>query len=204
LDALCESDPENALADYLGAIDHMKQGDLESAFKDLTVAAGKPELDSYDLSIIQAREDAFLAADFSRAEAKAAGVFGLPLDYIGPIKDLSNRLFDLQNDYARSGDVEAAESVRQMGQQLGRQIQAGSVSFISELTGMTIERRFLDPATCAGRIADMEQRRDEIRELGSNVEPRLSNMSDTEVILYTERIKHEGQKAATEWLLDRK
>jgi hypothetical protein len=29
-------------------------------------------------------------------------------------------------------------------------------------------------------------------------------MSDTEVILYTERIKHEGEGAAARWLLDRK
>jgi hypothetical protein len=206
LDALCESDPENALVDYLGAIDHIKQGDLESAFKDLTVAAGKPELDSYDLSIIQAREDAFLAADFSPAEAKAAGMFALPLDYIEPIKDLSNRLFDLQNDYARTGDVEAAESVRQMGQQLGRQIQAGNSLFLQELIGMSIERRFLNPTTSEARIAEINQRISQFKELNNGAESSLSNtlsnMSDTEVILYTERIKHEGEEAANQWLLE--
>ena len=209
LDALRESDPENALADYLAAIDHIKQGDLESAFKDLTVAAGKPEWDSYDLSIIQAREDAFLAADFSPAEAKVAGMFDLPLGYIEPIKDLSNRLFDLQNDYARSGDVEAAESVRQMGQQLGRQIQTGnSLFFFQEFIGMSTERRFLDPTTSEARIAEIDQRISQFKELNNGAESSLSNtlsnMSDTEAILYTERIKHEGEEAANQWLLDRK
>ncbi len=203
LDALRASDPENALADCLAALQHLKEDDLESAFKDLTTAAGKPEWDSYDDSKIQGAEDAYLAAGSSPAEAKVAAVFGLPLGHVVSLNGLSSQLSELQNHYAQSGDAEAAESVRQMGQQLGKRMQAGVTNFISEMTGMAIEQRFSDPATSAGRIAEMRQRLDEIRELSSNVEPRLSNISDTEAILYTERIKYEGEEAATNWLLNR-
>jgi hypothetical protein len=203
LDALRAADPENALVDCLAALQHIKDNDLESAFKELTAAAGKPGWDTYDDSKIQGTEDAYLAAGSSPAEAKVAAVFGLPLGHVVSLNGLSSQLSELQNHYAQSGDAEASESVRQMGQRLGMRMQAGVTTFISEMTGMAIEQRFSDPATSAGRIAEMQQRLDEIRELSSNVAPRLSNISETEAILYTERIKSEGEQAATKWLLNR-
>ena len=109
---------------------------------------------------------------------------------------LSIQLSELQNHYAQSGDAEAAESVRQMGQQLGMRMQAGGTNFVNKLAGMGVEKRFLDPAKSAGRIAEMQQRRDEIMELANYVELRLSNSNDTEAILYTARLKHESEEAA--------
>lgn len=130
-------------------------------------------------------------------------MFGLPLGHLESLHDLSIKLSELQNDYAQVGDAEAAGSVRQMGQQLGKRLQAGATKLESEMTGMAIELRFLDPAASAGRIAEIRQRRDEIGELASHVKPRLSNISDTEVILLAERIKNQGEDAAFKWLLNR-
>lgn len=70
LDALRAAGPENALADCFSALQHLKGDDLESAFKDLTAAAGKPGWNSYDDSKIHGAEVAYLAAGFSPPKPK--------------------------------------------------------------------------------------------------------------------------------------
>jgi hypothetical protein len=202
LDALRASDPENALGDYLSALQHIDGNKLESAFKDLSAAAGKSASEDYVISSLQVREDAYLAAGLPLVDAKWHA-FMVSRPHFGKLHLLSHRLSDLQKSYSQSGEAEAAESVRQMGLRLGKSLQAETGISISTLVGFVIEKPFLDPATSAGRIAEIDQRRGEARELSSQLNSRFFKISDKDMILYIERFKQEGEEAAAKWLINR-
>lgn len=157
IDALRKNDPDNALGDYLSALDHFRAGRTEAALNDLVAAADKTTLDYYALSALQASEEAYMAAGYSVAEAKAAAMLGFPLPQFKPLQDLSKQMSELQNRYLQMGDRTSAQTVADMGINLGRQAQDGQF-VIDGLVGASIEKKFLgllDPATRQARLAEM-------------------------------------------------
>lgn len=157
IDALRKNDPDNALGDYLSALDHFRAGRTEAALNDLVAAADKTTLDYYALSALQASEEAYMAAGYSVVEAKAAPMLSFPRQQIKPLQDLSKQMSELQNRYLQMGDRTSAQTVADMGINLGRQAQDGQF-VIDGLVGASIEKKFLgllDPATRQARLAEM-------------------------------------------------
>jgi hypothetical protein len=157
IDALRKNDPDNALGDYLSALDHFRAGRTEAALNDLVAAADKTTLDYYALSALQASEEAYMAAGYSVVEAKAAPMLSFPRQQIKPLQDLSKQMTELQNRYLQMGDRTSAQTVADMGINLGRQAQDGQF-VIDGLVGASIEKKFLgllDPATRQARLAEM-------------------------------------------------
>ena len=71
LDALKQSAPENALANYLSALDYFKTGQTDQAVEELTTASGKAQFQDYTLDRIQDDEGGYLSRPgYSVAEAK--------------------------------------------------------------------------------------------------------------------------------------
>ena len=62
-------------------------------------------------------------------------MMGLQRRQIEPMRDLSKQLANLQTGYSSAGDMGSAESLRQMGECLGRQMQASAGYLIDELIG---------------------------------------------------------------------
>lgn len=205
LESVKQADPDNALADYLSALEHLRAGDYESGFSDLSAASTKGTLDDYALAAMQSAEEAYLTAGFTLVEAKAAAMIGLQRRQLEPLRELAKQLAALQKGYADSGDSASAEAIRQMGRALGQQAQSGAAYFIDELVGMNIEKQFLDPTSAAIRQQELKQRTDYIRSLAGS--PRWTQLMNSgnaaELTLFLDRQKLYGEEAAIRWLLER-
>ncbi len=205
IDAMKALDPDNALGDHLSALDHLRHGRIEEAYNDLIAAAGKTRFDDHARQAQQSAEEAYLAAGFSPVQAKAAAMMGLQRRQIEPMRDLSKQLANLQNGYSSAGDTASAESLRQMGESLGRQMQGSSNYLIDELVGISIEKQFL-PASDGGiRQQALQQRVDAIRNLSSSPQwQALMEGTDTaEINLFLDRLKLYGEAATIQWLMQR-
>ncbi|MHB9009260.1 MAG: hypothetical protein ACYDC1_20310, partial [Limisphaerales bacterium] len=77
LAAFKQSAPDNALANFLSAQDHFNSGQTDQAVRELIAAAGKPKFQDYSGEFVQNAEEAYRAAGFSEADAKAVAAFGL-------------------------------------------------------------------------------------------------------------------------------
>lgn len=201
IDALRRSDPENALGDYLSALDHFRAGNTEQAYADLVTGAAKGRMDDFSLQAQQAAEEAYMAAGFSPLEAKAAAMTSLQRQQIQPLQDLSRQVASLYKAYTASGDTASADSLRQMGRALGTQIQESAPYFIDELVGMSIEKQYLNPTTDAARLAEMKQRTDRIREIAGS--QAFLSMKGPEAVAFFDRMKIYGEENAYQWLLTR-
>jgi len=203
IEALRKNDPDNALGDYLSALDHFRAGRTESALNDLVAAADKNTLDYYTLSALQASEEAYMAAGYSVVEAKAAPMLSFPHQQFKPLQDLSKQMSELQNRYLQMGDRTSAQTVADMGINLGRQAQDGHF-VIDGLVGASIEKKFLgllDPATRQARLAEMDARQKSLQDMASSVS--WENLDDAEAVAYFDRQKLYGELEALRWLRER-
>lgn len=205
IDALKALDPDNALGDHLSALDHLRHGRVEDAYNDLIAAAGKARFDDHALEAQQSAEEAYLAAGFSPVQAKAAAMMGLQRRQIEPMQELSKQLANLQKGYSSAGDTASAESLRQMGESLGRQMQGSASYLIDELVGISIESQFLPASDGGARRQQLQQRVDAIRALGSSSHWKafLEGTDTAEIILYLDRLKLYGEAATIQWLMQR-
>jgi hypothetical protein len=121
------------------------------------------------------------------------------------MRDLSKQLANLQNGYSSAGDTASAESLRQMGESLGRQMQGSSNYLIDELVGISIEKQFLPTSDGGIRKQALQQRVDAIRDLGSSPQwQALMEGTDTaEINLFLDRLKLYGEAATIQWLMQR-
>jgi hypothetical protein len=203
IDALRKNDPDNPMGDYLSALDHFRAGRTEAALNDLVAAADKTKLDDYALSALQASEEAYMAAGYSVVEAKAAAMLGLTRQQIKPLQDLSKQMSKLQYRYLQMGDRTSAQTVADMGINLGRQAQDSNF-LIDELVGASIEKKFLgllDPATRQARLAEMDARQKSFQDMASSVS--WENMDGAEAVAYFDRQKLYGELEALRWLRER-
>jgi RNA polymerase sigma factor (sigma-70 family) len=68
LNAFEQSAPDNALANYLSALNYFNSGQIDQGLRELIAASGK-QLDDYVLNSEQADEEAYRSAGYSAAEA---------------------------------------------------------------------------------------------------------------------------------------
>jgi hypothetical protein len=81
-----------------------------------------------------------MAAGYSVVEAKAAAMLGFPLPQFKPLQDLSKQMSELQNRCLQMGDRTSAQTVADMGINLGRQAQDGQF-VIDGLVGGILDSR---------------------------------------------------------------
>jgi hypothetical protein len=99
LDAFKQSVPDNALANYLSALDHFKAGQTDQAVQDLVAASGKAQFQDYSLDRVQDDEEAYLSAAYPVAEAKVVATSYLLLPQLAQMRDLGRNIVDLANSY---------------------------------------------------------------------------------------------------------
>lgn len=216
LDRLQAAAPDNSLADYLSARDHLKQGRPNEAFRDLAAAAAKPQFDDYSLDSALAAEELYLAAGFSPAEAKAYGTSSTLLPHLAHLKALGLDLAALEQQYRAAGDAASAGKAARWGLQLGERLAGpqGAWTAIGELTGITIEKAVLeklDPqftadfiqGTAGDHLARLEARRAVLQENSRLFESWMQQASDAEVTAYFDRLKVQGESAALRWMRER-
>jgi RNA polymerase sigma factor (sigma-70 family) len=215
LAAFQQAAPDNALANYLSAKDFFDSGQIDKAVQALSGAAGK-SLDDYSQSRIVDDNEAYLSAGYSPAESEIIATQSLLLTELSPLKQLGLRMVDLANAYNQSGDPASAQAVLQMAMNLGKSLQSAqssSPALISQLVGMAIQNKALgamDPNSVYGEngqtVQDMlnqiAQNKATISALDTQAEPLMKNLTDQELIDFTNRRMLFGEVAAMQWVVN--
>lgn len=213
LEKLKQSVPGNALADYLLAAEHFKLGQADQALQEVTDATAKPAIENYLVDFIQNAEEAYRAAGYSDAEAKAVASASALLPELANMKRVGQDLAELAKRYQQAGDETSAQTVLEMGMNLGRRL-GESTTLIQELVGIAVERLTLDAMnpnatygdtgqTVQQQIDALATRRKAYKELASKAQPILMSMSDQDLAHYFERSKLYGEAAALRWVINK-
>ncbi len=216
IDALKKSSPGNSLPNFLLATDFLNSGDATGAVRELQAAQGKTFRD-YSRETAMGLEEAYLSAGRSPAEAKAYGSSEVLLPALAPFKDTVRKLSDVAEQYRAAGDLESARTVLESMWQTGHQLRAAGNegTIITELVGLAMENislQRLDPASAPGFLSHSVQEelarnkdfRQEIRASVNVFTAWLPTAQDNELIIYFDRLKLFGERAAMNWLQERR
>jgi hypothetical protein len=208
--------PDNALADYLSAREHLKNGQPEQAVADLLAASRKPGFQDYVLDSIQNAEELFLQSGKSPAEAKAMASTSALLPHLAQLKGLAQELATLQRQYVAAGDTQSAEHLAAAGLQLGERLNTGEASrtLISQLVGIAVERIVLNPldaerhydflgGNVREHLAQLDARRAAVREQTQLFDAWMRQATDADIVSYFDRFKIYGESGAMAWIRQR-
>ena len=190
LNAFEKAAPDNALANYLSALNDFNSGQTEQALREMAAAAGKSFQD-YTLIRVQADEEAYSAAGYSIPDAAAQATSKLLLPQLAQFKQLSEDTMQLASAYNQAGDSSSAQSVLQMAANLGQSYASPSPgeAEISQLVGIYIEQKALQAMppdspygsggqTVQDALNQLTQQKTALVQLDQEAGPLLSAMSD--------------------------
>jgi hypothetical protein len=213
LEALARSAPDNALANYLLAFDDFKSGQTEEAVQQLLAAAQKGKFQDYSRDFIQNAEEAYRAAGWSEAEAKAVAAYELALPHLAELKQTGMKVVELAERYRQAGDDTSAQTALELGLGLGQRLaESGQLALIHEVVGLAIERKSLEAMhpnssiasnglTAQDQLDVVAERRKAIKEIVRNVDALLPTLPESELVSFFDRMKLLGEEAAIQWLL---
>src|SRR5206468_862512 len=130
---------------------------------------------------------------------------------LAQVKGLALDLADLAKSYRQAGDDASAQAALQMAANLGQRYgNTPGECEISWLVGMAVEQialRQMDPNSAYGdsgqtvqdRYNQLAQERATLTELNQQLEPLLPMLSDQDWIIYKDRWRVFGEKAAVQW-----
>ncbi len=213
LDVLKKSDPDNALPNYLSALNDFKMGQTDQAVKEFTAAAGK-QFEDYTSQRYQDDTEAYLAAGYSVADAKYAAGSQLLLPQLLQTKNAGLAMIDLAKSYQQSGDAASAQAASQMTVDLGARYSTPSPGepIISQLVGLALETiglKNMDPnapygnsgQTVQDQINQVQQQREQLTQRANQVEALLPQISEQDWIVYRDRWLMFGEQNAENWVI---
>ena len=205
--------PDNSLGDYLAAHQAFAAGDAGAAGAALIQSLDNPLYTDYTQKIVAGSEQAFLDAGYEPSAAAGAAMFSLTIGQVQTVMNVSENLKQLQDEFIRSADFDAAEPTVIIGLTLGQRIQDQGPYLIDQVVGIAIERKFLqqlDPLTLAGpggqsageRLEALDARVLEFRTLGPAFTEKFAAADDATQSQYIAKLKAEGELAAMRWLVN--
>jgi hypothetical protein len=207
--------PDNSLGDYLAAHQAFAAGDAGAAGAALIQSLDNPLYTDYTQKIVAGSEQAFLDAGYEPSAAAGAAMFSLTIGQVQTVMDVSENLKQLQEEFIRSADFDAAEPTVVIGLTLGQRIQDQGPYLIDQLVGISIEKKFLqqlDPLTQAGpggqsageRLEALDAKLMEIKTLQPAFTEEFATADEATQSQYLEKMKSEGELAAMRWLVNGK
>jgi hypothetical protein len=204
--------PDNSLGDYLAAHQAFAAGDAGAAGAALIQSLDNPLYTDYTQKIVAGSEQAFLDAGYEPSAAAGAAMFSLTIGQVQTVMNVSENLKQLQDEFIRSADFDAAEPTVIIGLTLGQRIQDQGPYLIDQVVGIAIERKFLqqlDPLTLAGpggqsageRLEALDARVLEFRTLGPAFTEKFATADEATQSQYLAKMKSEGELAAMRWLV---
>src|SRR6266702_87258 len=216
LDTFKKSEPDNALANYLSAVDYFKSGQTDQAVQEFMAASGKRQFQDYTSERYQDDAEAFLAAGYSVADAKTASGMHLLLPQLAPVKELGLDMIELAKSYRQAGDDASAQAALQMAINLGQRYSKPSPGepTVSRLVGIHLEGialNTMDPnspygdtgQTVQDRLNQLAQQNGEVKESNRQVESIFPKVSDQDWINYRDRWLMFGEQNAEQWLINK-
>ncbi len=206
---------DNALANYLSALNYFKSGQIDQGVQELTAASGK-QFNDYTLNRYQEDEEAYLAAGYSQADAKAIASMQLVVPQFAQLKQLGRDTVDLANAYSQAGDTTSAQAVLQMAANMGQSYANPSAGeqLLGQLVGMAVENMALNAMnpnspygsngqTVQDRLNQLAQQKAAIQQINQQFTPLQQTMSDQDWINYTDRRMLFGEAAAEQWIVSK-
>src|SRR6266850_1577969 len=220
LDLFKASSPENPLANYLSARDYFKSGQSGLAVSELLEAAAKPAFKDYAMEFKLDEEELNMAAGRSSLQARLSSS-GWAQDLspeLASLKALAQDVAALQKQYMGAGDSGSAENLAQAGLMLASGLRSGDADkfVIKQLVGNAIEAIMLSQLDPNGsydflggkspndRLAELKEQRVSLRGLTQAIQDALPNMTEAELLSYTERQRLYGELEAMRWLQQRR
>jgi hypothetical protein len=212
LNAFKKAAPDNALANYLLALNYFKAGQADQAVEELTAACGKGFYD-YTRERMQDDAEAYLTAGYPAVEAEVIASDQLKLPQLYEIKQLGQNLVDLAKAYSQAGDAASAQAALQTAMILGRRYSGDAAATgISQLVGLSVELMALgamDPnspyggtgQTVQDQLDQLDRQRAAYAELAEQMKPLLPIMSEQDGINFRTRQQLFGPQAAMRWLV---
>jgi RNA polymerase sigma factor (sigma-70 family) len=213
LDAFKTGAPENALANYLSALDLFKSGQKDAAVRELNAGAVKSQYQDYTLERTRADEDVYRAAGYPPGEAQMIANSFLPEAHLVQINELGQNLVALAASYGQAGDKTSQEAALQMALTLGKRFDEPSAAETMrwQLIGIRIERAALsvmDPARILGpgqsvreRLDLLAQQKETIQDLTRQADPIWKTLSDDDWTGFHAQVARSGEQAAVRWLV---
>jgi hypothetical protein len=218
LDAFKASSPDNSIADYFSAQDHLKNGQPDLAMAELTAATAKAQFKDYRVEAQLEGEELGASMGHAGKEQFTLGMAGLAVlpdlsDFRGLVRDM----VALQQQQLAAGNSDSAITLTQMSLSLAERFQSGEGSkyFMNQVAGMAMEADVLQSLdqntsyevlggrTPAQAQAERKQRREELVGLTKAIGGAFIDMSDVssaEFNNYAQRLKIYGELEAARWL----
>jgi len=213
LNAFEKNAPDNALANYLSALNYFNSGQTEQALQEMAAASGKPFQD-YSLIRMQADEEAYLAAGYSMVDAEAQASSQLLLPQLAQLKQLSEDVMQLAGSYRQAGDSSSSQIVLQWAANLGQRYASSSPgeAEVSLLVGMYIEQKALQAMppdstfgssgqTVQSALNGLAQEKATLAQLNQEADPLLSTLSDPDWVTYKNHWIMFGEQNALQWVV---
>lgn len=208
------SQPDNAVAAYYMAGEHFKALDADQAIEELRRGAALDTFDDFSDASMLGTEGLALDLGLSSLEAKVRGMFGLPLPYLTQFVEITNQL---ETYHGEQTSPDQANDLAALGVALGNDFSQGPASrlLINQLVGLSIETRFLrqlDPSmessyfsgTPEALLAEIQRDRNRIKEIASSeFTQQFMELDEPMAMHYLDRVRTQGEAAATEWLRSR-
>lgn len=210
LDTFKQSAPENALPNYLSALDYFKAGQPDQAAQQLLAASAKAKFQDYSMDFIQNAEEAYRAAGYPDLEAKAIATWSLEIPQFEQFRQLGDSLAEMAKSYRQAGDETSAQMALQLGLGLGQRLASEPAPLLQELVSLTVQNQILsamDPASPYGdggqtvkdRMDEITQQRAVIKGLAQQTESLLQVMSEPDAASFYDRLKTFGEVDAVRW-----
>ena len=213
LEKLKASSPDNALPNYLSALDKLKTGNTEQALAEIDAASKKTSVSSFEHERMQSREEMYLLAGYSPLEAKTIGMETLLLPNLAEMKSLAQQMVFLQEKYKAAGDNGSVQQLAAAGFEIGSKVADGKSGFtlLNQLVSYAMENialKNLDAGTyydflgkTAGeRLQEIKNQKQEVRDLVPVHTELYPHLTDAEKIIYLDRLKLYGELNAMKWL----
>ncbi|MES2440550.1 MAG: hypothetical protein V4584_15900 [Verrucomicrobiota bacterium] len=205
LESLKRADPDNGVANCLAARCLINLGKNDEAVAELLKCSGKPIKD-FTTDFFQNAEEAYLSAGFSPVEAKMAGLYSTPKPMLFQMAHWKN-LDEIRRNYESSGNVAGVQSLRDIQSELGRSLQ-GTGLIVDSAVGIMYEKyawKGIDTPESAAYLQELEQRKNTMNEGAKKITALMgtSSIPEGEWLLYFDRAKLFGEKAANDWMLEK-
>jgi RNA polymerase sigma factor (sigma-70 family) len=214
IEAYKTSSPDNALPEYLSALEYYRAGDTNRAVEELLSASRKQVFRADFSSTLQAMQELQVSAGRAEDEARVSAFQECAsIPHLIPLRELANAMESTIRAKNDQGDQIVAQELIGAGLTMGSHLSegGGSQTIMNQLIGFGLQRKFLsqlDPAAVAdplGRPIEevrttVDQQRGEMRELVKSTTQLLMDLDDAGMANYMERVKLQGEEAALLWL----
>lgn len=170
LDTLTEIDPDNALVDYMLALELLEAGDVEAALRVLEQAQAKTTAETYARDNAVQRREALTASGMNPENAEVLAALTAGQEEYSELRSLANELLSYGRFFEEQGDSETAARIIAAVNSMGAQVADGAMFSQEQMAGFDIQQEALgitaDPATQSSIQALLESADDPLDYVG--------------------------------------